>query len=144
MKTKQREYIFKMATELAQLSHDEGFDFLAYLLQMAAREAASPNTCAAATINPALPDASYLTSDSFYPAGPRASGFPGCARSGNNQRRVDGKSRSTRQLSRRIFEVTIGCVPSRSHAHAPISQQAFNTPAQELVLRAKSRAGDAC
>ena len=59
MKTKQREYIFKMATELAQLSQDEGFDFLAYLLQMAAREAASPNTCAAAT-NPALPDASYL------------------------------------------------------------------------------------
>ena len=60
MKTKQREYIFKMATELAQLSQDEGFDFLAYLLQMAAREAASPNTGAAATINPALPNASYL------------------------------------------------------------------------------------
>jgi hypothetical protein len=60
MKTSQREYIFKMATELAKLSQDEGFDFLAYLLEMAAREAASPNACAAAAISPALPDASYL------------------------------------------------------------------------------------
>jgi hypothetical protein len=60
MKAGQREYIFKTATELANLSRDEGLDFLAYLFQMAAREAASPNTCAAAAISPALPDASYL------------------------------------------------------------------------------------
>jgi len=60
MKATQREYILKMTTELAKLSQDEGLDFLAYLLEMAAREAASPNTCAAAAISPSLPDASYL------------------------------------------------------------------------------------
>jgi hypothetical protein len=60
MKTTQREYILKMATELAKLSQEEGLDFLAYLLEMAAREAASPNTCAAAGVSPSLPDASYL------------------------------------------------------------------------------------
>ena len=60
MKTNQREYLFKMTTELAKLSRDEGFDFLAYLLEMAAREAASPNTGTTAAISPALPDASYL------------------------------------------------------------------------------------
>src|SRR4051812_22792838 len=60
MKATQREYIFKKATELAKLSQEEGLDFLAYLLELAAREAASPNTCAAAATSPALPDAAYL------------------------------------------------------------------------------------
>ena len=60
MKTNQREYLFKMTTELAKLSRDEGFDFLAYLLEMAAREAAACNTGTAVAISSALPDASYL------------------------------------------------------------------------------------
>lgn len=60
MKTNQREYLFKMTTELAKLSRDEGLDFLAYLLEMAAREAAAPNTGSAVAISSALPDASYL------------------------------------------------------------------------------------
>jgi|SRR6186713_3205946 hypothetical protein len=60
MEVTQREYIFKKATELAKLSQEEGLDFLAYLLEMAAREAISPNACAAAVVSPALPDASYL------------------------------------------------------------------------------------
>src|SRR4051812_41120249 len=60
MEVTQREYIFKKATELAKLSQEEGLDFLAYLLEMAAREAVSPNASAAAPTSPALPDASYL------------------------------------------------------------------------------------
>jgi hypothetical protein len=55
-----REYLFKTATELAKLSQEERLDFLAYLLELAAREALSPNSAAAAAISPALPDASYL------------------------------------------------------------------------------------
>jgi DNA polymerase III delta prime subunit len=60
MEVTQREYIYKTATELAKLSQEEGLDFLAYLLELAAREAISPNTSAAAATSPALPDASYL------------------------------------------------------------------------------------
>ena len=56
----QREYIFKQATELAKLSQEEGLDFLAYLLELAAREAVSPHASAAAAMSPALPDAAYL------------------------------------------------------------------------------------